>query len=97
MLVDSNLMTPEQASAIQPGEAFNQLVALSGRTADDLTQFMYHHHNVAAMWEIMACIGFITALLILAYSVWWAKTGTSAAVAVGAASNETESESKEQA
>ena len=54
MLVDNNLMTPDQAAAIQPGEAFNQLVALSGRTAEDLTQFMYHHHNVAAMWEIMA-------------------------------------------
>ncbi len=95
MLVDNNLMTPDQVAAIRPGEAFNQLVALSGRTADDLTQFMYHHHNVAAMWEIMACIGFITALLILVYSVWWAKTGHSAALVDSPSPVEAESESQD--
>ncbi|MGM9998403.1 MAG: MFS transporter [Candidatus Bruticola sp.] len=93
MLVDSNLMTSAQAEAIKPGEAFEQLVSLSGRSADELTQFMYHHHNVASMWEIMACIGFATAVLILIYAVWWAKTGHSAAVADSAQIKDADGES----
>lgn len=80
MLLELKLVTPQQLEAIKPGEAFNQLVLLSGRAPEELTQFMYHHHSVASMWYIMAGVGFLTALLILIYSFWWARTGTSAAV-----------------
>lgn len=86
MLLDGNLLSPEQIAAVKPGEAFNQLVLLSGRTPEDLTQFMYHHHNVAAMWYIMAGIGFLTAVLILVYAAWWSRTGSSQAVAESAGS-----------
>ncbi|MCR4784214.1 MAG: MFS transporter [bacterium] len=81
MIAELNLLDPQQIAAIKPGEAFNQLILLSGRSAQDLTQFMYHHHNVASMWYIMAAIGFTTAVLILVYSAWWSRTGHSAAVA----------------
>ena len=60
----------------------------------EMMMFMYHHHNVAAMWEIMACIGFVTDLLILAYSVWWAKTGQSAAVTATSVPAKVDSEGK---
>ncbi|MGM9992240.1 MAG: MFS transporter [Candidatus Bruticola sp.] len=93
MLIDNNLMTPTQVDAVKPGEAFDQLIALSGRSAEELTQFMYHHHNVATMWEIMACIGFATAVLILIYAVWWAKTGHSAAVSISSPSKSADVES----
>lgn len=85
LLSSMNLQSPEVIASIPHGEAFGRLIELSGMNPLELTKIMYQSHHAAMMWYIMAGVGFTTAILILAYSVWWSKTGTSQAVAAAQA------------
>ncbi len=54
-------------AAIPKGEAFDWLVAISGREASAVQEYLYNTHNVAIVWDIMAVVGILTAIGIYLY------------------------------
>ena len=56
--------------AIPQGEAFDWLVAMTGQTADTLTNVLRETHHITTVWYIMGAVGVISALGIYAYGRW---------------------------
>ena len=63
-------MNAVDVSAIPQGEAFTTLVSFTGESAEQLTQFLYHSHNIGMAWYIIAAIGTISAVGIYLYGKW---------------------------
>lgn len=63
-------MNGDVVAAIPQGEAFDQLVAFTGETADALTHTLYNTHDVAVIWYIMGAIGIVSAIGIAIYGQW---------------------------
>ena len=63
-------MPGAQVEALPQGEAFGRLVEWTGQSPQVLTRVLYESHQVSALWFLMAGVGFLTAALILGYSVW---------------------------
>lgn len=63
-------MNSAEVSAIPQGEAFTTLVSYTGENAHDLTQLLYHSHNIGMAWYIIAAIGTISAVGIYIYGKW---------------------------
>ena len=55
---------------IPQGEAFEWLVAMSGRPPKALTDVLYQTHDVVMVWYIMGCVGILSALGIYIYGKW---------------------------
>jgi hypothetical protein len=45
-------------------------VSYTGESAQDLTQLLYHSHNIGMGWYIIAAIGTISAVGIFIYGKW---------------------------
>lgn len=63
-------MGSTEVDAIPQGEAFTTLVSYTGENAHDLTQLLYHSHNIGMAWYIIAAIGTISAVGIYFYGKW---------------------------
>ncbi len=63
-------MSQIKIDAIPQGEAFEQLVNFTGENVHVLTRLLYDSHSVGYMWYVMALVGFVTALGIVAYGRW---------------------------
>jgi len=56
--------------AVPVGEAFNKLVAVSGKTPDQVTQLLYNSHHVGMTWICFAMVGLFSAVMIYLYGQW---------------------------
>jgi POT family proton-dependent oligopeptide transporter len=63
-------MPGAEVDAIKQGEAFKELMRFTGESREQLTQALYHTHNVGAVWLIMGAIGVVTAVGIYMYGRW---------------------------
>ena len=63
-------MSPSEIAAIPQGEAFTTLVSYTGESAEQLTQTLYHAHNIGMAWYIIAAIGTVSAVGIFIYGKW---------------------------
>jgi POT family proton-dependent oligopeptide transporter len=55
---------------IPQGEAFTWLVNMTGESQEALTGILYQTHNIPMLWNIMGCVGIVSAIGIYAYGVW---------------------------
>lgn len=55
---------------IPQGEAFQYLVDFTNQDPWVITNQLYLSHNVGMVWQVIGCIGFISAIGILLYSNW---------------------------
>lgn len=63
-------MSADQISAIPQGEAFDHLVRFTGESASQLTQVLYHSHNIGQVWYVMGIVGIFSAFGMYMYGRW---------------------------
>lgn len=63
-------MSQQEIDAVPIGEAFQQLVELSGQTAEAVTGQLYSANNVGVAWYIMGSVGLVAAAGLYAYGRW---------------------------
>ncbi len=68
-LLDNGL-SPAEVDAIPIGEAFLELVAVSGSSPDMLTAQLYAANNVGIAWYIMGAVGLVAASGLYVYGRW---------------------------
>jgi MFS family permease len=69
-LLQERGMASDKVAAIKQGEAFDQLVAFTGDSADTLTRTLYESHSIGNVWLIMGVVGILTAAGIYMYGAW---------------------------
>ena len=70
LLTQRGLLSADAAAAIPNGEAFGQLVKLTGEAPRALTNVLYASHNVGMVWYIMGIVGILSAIGIYLYGRW---------------------------
>ncbi len=68
-------LSPQDIDAVPTGEAFEVLVQKTGTPALELTQMLYESNPTPYLWNIMAGIGAISAIAMLAYGYWLKQQG----------------------
>ncbi len=63
-------LSDAQIDAIPIGEAFDQLVSLSGESAQAVTDQLYMANNVGQVWYLMAAVGIVSAMGMFYYGKW---------------------------
>jgi proton-dependent oligopeptide transporter, POT family len=63
-------LNQSQVDAIKQGEAFKELMKVTGDSREHLTDILYQSHNIGLVWVIMGVIGVITAFGIYLYGRW---------------------------
>ncbi len=69
LLGDSG-MDAETIATIPQGEAFQQLIAFTGRSAAELTAQMSATHDIGLLWYVMAVVGVLSAFGMVVYGRW---------------------------
>ncbi len=68
-LLDRGIAQPD-IDAVPIGEAFQELIGVSGQSAEMLTAEMYAANNVGTAWYIMGAVGLVAAAGLYAYGRW---------------------------
>ncbi len=63
-------MSQSQVDAVPIGEAFQQLIATTGQSAEVLTAQLYAANNVGVAWYIMGAVGIVSAAGMYVYGRW---------------------------
>ncbi|QBG34836.1 MFS transporter [Litorilituus sediminis] len=63
-------MAADKVAAIKNGEAFDTLVAFTGKPAQVMTDTLYQANNIGMAWYIIATVGAISGVGIFLYAKW---------------------------
>ena len=68
-LLDHGMLQTD-INAVPIGEAFQELIEVSGQSAAALTSQLYAANNVGVAWYIMGSVGLVAAAGLIAYGRW---------------------------
>jgi len=70
VLVQDYGLSAVDVQAVPIGEAFQKLVAVSGQSAQAMTDQLYAAYNIGAVWYLMGAVGLISGFGLYVYGRW---------------------------